>query len=473
MTRTRFAPSPTGYLHAGNVRTAIFSALAARAAGGAFILRIEDTDPARSRRAFEDAIIEDLSWLGLHPDEGPNVGGNFGPYRQTERHAAHNAAIERLVAMGAAYRCYCTAEELELERRAAQARHEAPRYSGRCRQLSADEIASLSAEGRRPVIRFRMGLEAIAFVDLVHGRIEFPAGELDDFIVRRADGTAAFLFASALDDADMRITHVVRGNDHISNTPRQIALLRALGHEPPLFAHIGLVHGPDGRPLSKRDASATARGLREAGYEPEAVLAATARIGWRDPEPGAWSIEALARRFAIGDVSPGPAAWDPGFLDHANASFLRTCEEDRWRRAVREAGVADGDVSNRALALIRPEVRRRADIPALIEPFRPGAVTLDDDAAQAIADDTAPAVLAAFGDALADSNELDADGFRAVAKAVAARTGARGRALYMPLRAALTGRTHGPDLPAIIDVLGLAETRERLARAAGISRGAR
>ncbi|MCG6955403.1 MAG: glutamate--tRNA ligase, partial [Gemmatimonadetes bacterium] len=284
--RTRFAPSPTGRLHLGNVRAAVINWLLARRHHGAFILRIEDTDVERNVAGGEEDILEDLRWLGLDWDEGPDVGGPHGPYRQSQRQDGYDAAVERLLAAGLAYPCFCGEEELDADAATGKEGREVHRYPGRCRALSGEERARLSASGPPPVIRFAVpeGSESVDIEDEVFGSISFPVSDIDDFVIRRSDGRVTYNFAVVVDDVDMEITHVVRGVGHLSNTPKQALIFDALGRPRPVFAHLPTVLGADGRKLSKREGSASVPGLRAVGYPPIGVLNYLSLLGWSHPD---------------------------------------------------------------------------------------------------------------------------------------------------------------------------------------------
>src|SRR5437667_5990179 len=306
--RVRFAPSPSGQLHVGNARTALFNWLLARgqeeAAAGVFILRIEDTDAERSTRESEDSFARDLRWLGLDWDEGPDIGGPHGPYRQSERLHLYQSYAKELLAAESAYYCFCSSEQLEAERQAAVAEGRPVQYSGTCRNLAQDEVTRRIAAGEQAAIRFRVPPGSdIVFTDLVRGEVRFQNDVIGDPVILRADGTPAYNFAVVVDDALMEVTHVVRGEDHISNTPRQILLYEALGFAPPIFAHLALVMGPDHSPLSKRHGATSVAEFRARGYLPEALLNYLALIGW---SPGGGDellpIDELARRFSLAGV---------------------------------------------------------------------------------------------------------------------------------------------------------------------------
>src|SRR5215468_10453902 len=329
--RVRFAPSPTGHLHVGNVRTALFNWLLARGSGGTFILRIEDTDVERSTLVSEASIMQDLNWLGLDWDEGPDVGGPRGPYRQSERLHLYGSYAKELMASGHAYYCFCSREQLEAERREALAAGQPARYSGRCRNLSAEESAKRIAGGERPAIRFRVPENReVAFTDAVRGEVRFHTDVIGDPVIVRAEGIPAYNFAVVVDDALMEVTHVIRGEDHISNTPRQILLYEALAFTPPAFAHLSMVMGPDHAPLSKRHGATSVGEFRSKGYLPEALVNYLALIGW---SPGGndelLPIDELARRFSLEDVGHSAGVFDEEKLAWANRHYLKTADPAR------------------------------------------------------------------------------------------------------------------------------------------------
>jgi glutamyl-tRNA synthetase len=329
--RVRFAPSPTGQLHVGNARTALFNWLLARGAGGAFILRIEDTDAERSTRDSETAILRDLRWLGLDWDEGPDSGGGHGPYRQSERLHLYQSYAKELLSAESAYYCFCSTTQLDADRQEALAAGRPARYAGTCRRLSRDQAAARIATGEHPAIRFRVPEERdVVFTDAVRGDVRFQTDVIGDPVIVRADGSPAYNFAVVVDDALMEVTHVVRGEDHISNTPRQILLYEALGFTPPTFAHLSLVMGPDHSPLSKRHGATSVAEFRSKGYLPEALVNYLALIGW---SPGGGDellpIDELARRFSLEGVGHSAGVFDEEKLAWANRHYLKIADPAR------------------------------------------------------------------------------------------------------------------------------------------------
>jgi len=467
--RVRFAPSPTGHLHVGNARTALFNYLMARGSGGAFILRIEDTDVERSTRESEAAILEDLRWMGLHWDEGPDVGGPYGPYRQSERLGLYHAFASTLIEAGKAYHCFCSPEQLETDRGAALAAGQPPKYPGRCRAIAERTARERIARGERAVVRFRVPEDrTVVFKDLVRGPVTFQTSVIGDPVLVRSDGHPAYNFAVVIDDALMEVTDVVRGEDHISNTPRQILIYEALGFTPPAFAHLALVMGPDHTPLSKRHGATSVAEFRAKGYLPEALVNYLALIGW---SPGGddelLPVEELARRFSIGEVGHSAGVFDEEKLAWVDRHYLRTADPARIVALslgyFRRDGLA-GDVSQEALeylAAVVPmatsSVDRLDEIPSRL------AFLFAFDAAQAVADPDVTGVMGHEGarevvECLARELShgprlVDRDRFRAIVGAVKQQTGQKAKGLFHPIRVALTGAAGGPELDQAVPAI--------------------
>jgi glutamyl-tRNA synthetase len=459
---TRFAPSPTGALHLGNARTALFNALLARATGGRFILRVEDTDAQRSDAAHERSLLGDLRWLGLQWDEGPDVGGAHGPYRQSERAALHAAAMRSLRDAGLAYPCFCSAATLQLQRKLQLAANRPPRYAGTCARISADEADRRIASGEPAALRFRVPSgRVLEFTDLVHGPQRVASDDIGDFLVGRADGSAAFFLSNALDDAAMGVTLVLRGDDHLANTPRQLLLLEALGLPAPRYGHLPLVLAPGGAPLSKRAGAESLGQLRAAGYLPGALLNYLARLGHSGLDEDCLSLAGLAERFRPERIGHAAAHFDPEQLRH-------------WQRvAVMHAGEGElldwlGPRLQPIPAAAHPEflcaVRGNLLFPDDVEPIV-RMVTAPDVAAS---EEARRAIQAAGSDFFAAALQTwrDTEYLRDWARALAAASGRRGAELYGPLRAALTGELHGPELAPLVALMGRPLVQARLERAA-------
>jgi len=456
--RVRFAPSPTGHLHVGNARTALFNWLLARGQQGTFILRIEDTDLERSTRASEQAILEDLRWMGLQWDEGVEVGGPYPPYRQTERMPSYVEHANRLLDEGAGYYCFCSEETLEAHRKAQLAAGLPPKYAGTCRHIPTEEARLRKESGERAVIRLRVPEgRNITFNDVVRGEVTFHTDVIGDPVLVRSDGIPAYNFAVVIDDALMKVTHVIRGEDHISNTPRQILLYDAFGYQPPLFAHLSLVMGPDHAPLSKRHGATSVKEFRDKGYLPEALVNYLALIGW-SPGQNEELLPAseLARRFRLENVAHSAGVFDEDKLAWANRHYLKTCAADRLAMLaepfLRERGQIAGELSAAAkawLMAVLPGMAQSVDrLPQLAD--RLESVFRQDVTAESV-DAALTKVLA---QELATAPRLaDKEQFRALANRVKDQTGLKGKSLFHPIRVILTGSHEGPELDLIVPAI--------------------
>ncbi len=471
--RTRFAPSPTGRLHLGNVRAAAFNWLLARQKGGEFILRIEDTDLGRNVEGGEQGIIEDLKWLGLDWDEGPDIGGPHGPYRQSERDASYAPAVERLAASGAAYACFCSEEELEEEAEEFGEGRTALRYSGRCRALDPAERAQRVRAGERHVIRFAVpeGLAAVDVQDEIFGRISFPASDIDDFVLRRSGGRVTYNFGVVVDDIEMEITHVVRGVGHLSNTPKQALLFDAFGVPRPVFGHLPTVLGPDGKKLSKRLGATAVAELRSHGYPTDGVLNYLSLLGWSHPE----EKEVLTRAELVASIG----------LDRVGRSDTQLdLEKLRWVAAQHIAA----EPLEQLTAHVRPFVDT-ASFPSAIEHLEGVIDTLRTrlstygDINEHLpllyppeesslpqrrglgADAAVRAVLAAVRARLESAPDWEAVALDQAVRAGGAHAGAKGATLFHPVRVLLIGSEKGPDLGKILAAIGRAEALRRFAQA--------
>ena len=460
---TRFAPSPTGALHLGNARTAFFNDLAARASGGRMVLRIEDTDAERSDDALLVQLLEDLRWLGLEWAEGPDVGGVNGPYRQSERGTHYARAIDSLEAQGHVYPCFCSPEELKLSRKAQLAAGRPPRYAGTCAALPAEEAARRVAAGAKPALRFRVPAgKAIEFDDLIHGPQRFASDDIGDFVIRRADGSVAFFLGNAVDDAEMGITLVLRGDDHLANTPRQIMLLEALAMPVPRYGHLPLLLGPSGAPLSKREGAASLGDLRAQGFLPGALRNYLVRLGHACPAEGWLETAEMAKHFDLGRSSKSAAHFDEAQLRHWQREAVTRATEAElldWL-AGRLERVGDAGRRSAFVAAVRGNLLFPADVEPLVAVVCDESVVLDGDAVHEV-----NAAGAAFFEQALDAWRVHAPDFKSWTRAVGGTTARKGAALYMPLRAALTGHTHGPELAPLVALMGSERVAERIAAA--------
>jgi len=463
--RVRFAPSPTGTLHIGSARTALYNYLFARHTGGAFVLRIDDTDAARSDAALEASIMADLRWLGLAWDEGPDVGGPSGPYRQSERLEQHRSAAAELLASGQAYQCFCPEERLEQLRREALAAGRTPRYDRRCLGLPADEVQRRLGAGEPAAVRFKVPAGEVVIDDLIRGSVVIGADALSDPIIVRSDGVAGYNFATVVDDRDMGITHVIRGDDHLTNTARQQLLFEALGGPAPRWAHHSMVLGPDGGKLSKRHGATAVGDYRELGYLPEAIVNYLALLGWSHGEEEVLELDRLVREFDLGGLSPSPAVFDLAkldWLDHERIMALAPEEHER-RFAERLPAGTPPQAAAALAAAFQPSLVRYGDAAAaaaevLAPPPAPAELFA---AARAAVPQLAHvrALRAEAPDWLAPSAARDLlAAFRAWGK----EQGIGARDLLMPLRIALTSAEHGPELPFVLAALDRGTALSRL-----------
>src|SRR5438552_5604780 len=466
--RVRFAPSPTGAQHVGNVRTAIFNWHCARGSGGTFVLRTEDTDVQRSTRQSEASMIDDLRWLGLDWDEGPDIGGAHGPYRDSERLHLYQSYATELLNAGSAYYCFCSPEQLDADRQAAVAAGRPALYSGTCRKLTPEQAQERVAAGERPAIRFRVPDDRdVVFTDAVRGEVRFSGDVIGDPVIVRGDGHPAYNFAVVIDDALMEITHVVRGEDHISNTPRQILMYEALGFTLPVFAHLALVLGPDHSPLSKRHGATSVAEFRAKGYLPESLVNYLALIGW---SPGnddeLLPVDELARRFSLDRVGHSAGVFDEEKLAWANRHYLKMAEPARIANLAvpffADAGIRmTPDARGReflaiAMAMATASVDRIDQIPARVGflfDYLPERTLADPRLREEMREEQSRRVVGALAEELAKAPRLDRDRFRALAGEVKTRTDQKGRALFHPIRVALTGRAEGPELDLAIPAI--------------------
>lgn len=472
--RVRFAPSPTGDLHVGNARTALFNWMFARHEGGCFILRIEDTDESRSDSAYQTSLLEDLKWLGLDWDEGPDISGDYGPYRQSERLDLYAAHLKKLMDADLVYPCYCTEEELEEERQTLILAKRMPRYLGKCRNLSEKEREALAASGRKPSYRFKVPRTTIEFHDLIRGPMRFEGEAMGDFIIVRSNGMPAYNFAVVIDDHLMAISHVIRGEDHLSNTALQILLYRAFGFEEPVFAHHCLILGKDHAKLGKRHGSVSVGEFRRQGFLPGSLLNYLGLLG----SSFAGGREILSRdemigAFSLSRASRSGAVFDEDKLRWLNAAYIRNALTDALlvmlEPFLRAAGyrpeTLDAVWLKNVLETVKGELTTLAEIGDHIDLFFDERYALSEDARNLLAAPGAREVVAAFGAHLKQAKGDPADIYAAAIRHAKEKSGARGRDLFMPVRAALTGRLKGPELDRIFVVLGVDSARKRLAQA--------
>jgi glutamyl-tRNA synthetase len=449
---TRFAPSPTGALHLGNARTALFCHLWARKAGGKFILRIEDTDSERSEARFRDQLMADMRWLGLDWDEGPDIGGPAGPYSQAERGDFYRDLYAQLTARDLAYPCYCTAEDLELSRKLQRMSGRPPRYAGTCRGLTAGQRTEREDRGLRAALRFAVpGDRTIEFIDAVHGPQRFASNDIGDFIIRREDGTPAFFFCNAVDDSAMGVTQVLRGDDHLTNTPRQIMLLDALGMRAPAYGHIGLLVGEDGAPLSKRHGSASAHEFRERGFLSVAVLNQLFRLGHASDIDGWLPAAEMPAHFRPEHLGRAPARFEESQLMHWQKESLA-----RMSAADIRAWLGAED-SMEFIELVRHNVVLPQDAIPWRDVVRGELPPLGADEQRVVA-----AAGAEFFAAAALAYEQSNGDLKLLTKILKERTGRKGAELFMPLRVALTGQAHGPELAPLLMLISPQTVRQRL-----------
>jgi nondiscriminating glutamyl-tRNA synthetase len=471
-TRVRFAPSPTGLLHVGNARTALYNWLFARLTGGEFLLRIEDTDLDRSEAKHETQLMEDLRWLGLDWDEGPGVEGPHAPYRQSERLGIYREHTERLLREGKAYRCFCTNEELEAERVRTAAEHRAQVYSGRCRGIDKEESAERAASGEPFAVRLRIPDHPLRFHDMVRGAVEFASDAVSDPILVRSSGMPVYNYVVTVDDALMEITHVIRGDDHLSNTPKQVAIYEAFGWKLPEFAHLSTILGSDRERLSKRHGATSIASFREMGILPEALVNYLALLGW-GPEGGTretFTQEELTREFKLERVTVSPAVFDWAKLHWLNRHFMKATELSRlgdlaWSY-FETAGLlpmqagATAEISawfEALIALFLPALDQLDQLPKksnFIFHFDAKAARSDIENTAVLETESAQKVLRAFAGRAGSSTEaVTAEQFKAWMNEVKAESGAKGKELFHPVRIALTGAHSGPEFDKLIPVI--------------------
>ena len=469
--RVRFAPSPTGELHVGNARTALFNWMFARHHGGSFILRIEDTDESRSAQSYQVNLLNDLSWLGLDWDEGPQKEGMYGPYRQSERLDIYKKHLQTLIDADLVYPCYCTEEELEEERQALILSKRMPRYMGKCRNLTQDERKMRENEGRIPSFRFKVQPQVLEFEDLIRGAMKFDGDAIGDFIIVRSNGMPAYNFACIIDDHLMGITHVIRGEDHLSNTALQLMLYRAFGFDPPIFVHHCLILGKDRAKLSKRHGSVSVGEFRKQGILPEALINYLGLLGssFTDGRE-VLTREEMITDFALERASKSGSIFDEEKLHWLNAIYIRNCKTEdlveRLKPFLEQAGyktaAIDAKWLNEVIELVKNELITLAEIGSHIEIFFDDKYITTAEAKEILEKDAACKVVKVFAKYLKTAAGNPQENYLAAIKYTKEKTGAKGKELFMPIRAALTGKVHGPELDKVFVVLGNDTALKRL-----------
>jgi nondiscriminating glutamyl-tRNA synthetase len=480
--RVRYAPSPTGHLHIGNARTALFNYLFARNQGGKFLIRIEDTDKKRNIEGGEESQLKYLKWLGMDWDEGVDKPGKYGPYRQSERNEIYETYYKQLLENGQAYKCYCTEEELEAEREAQTERGETPHYSGKCRHLTPEERSRFEKQGRKPSIRFLVPEEkTYTFDDMVKGNVSFESEGMGDWVIVKKDGTPTYNYAVTIDDHLMEISHVLRGDDHISNTPKQLMIYEAYGWEPPIFGHMTLIVNESRKKLSKRDESILQfiEQYEELGFLPEALFNFIALLGWSPAgEEELYSRDEFIRIFDASRLSKSPALFDKQKLTWMNNQYMKKVDVDRVVELSLPHLIKAGRISENPsaevmewvhslVALLQEKMSFGAEIVELSDMFFKEEADYEEEAKEVLAGEQVPEVLKAFSHELDQLEIFQADGIKAAMKAVQKTTGQKGKNLFMPIRAAVTGQTHGPDLPKSIELLGKSKVQQRIQKIIG------
>lgn len=472
--RARFAPSPTGHIHVGNVRTALFNYLFARHSGGKFILRIEDTDLERSSMESEMLIYEDLKWLGLDWDEGPSVGGEFGPYRQTERFEIYAKIAEEFMQKGYAYKCFCSKETLDEGREKAQAEGKPFIYPGTCAHIPKNEADKRACAGEKYAIRFKAFKPTVLVQDLIHGDIQFPSNAFGDFIIIRPDGVPIYNYVVVVDDALMKITHVLRGDDHLSNTPKQVLIYEAMGYTPPLFAHIPMILGPDHAKLSKRHGNTSVEQFRQAGYLPEAMINYMALLSWSpEGEEEFFNIDQLKEKFSLTRVSKSPAVFDFGKLDWMNGMYIRRKNADELYELAKpfiiKSGLRDEkflenekDIIQQMLLSVKDNLVTLSDAPKFLEVYFKHPETFGEGADEILSLPTTKPVLENFVKKIESFQRLSLEDYKMIMKSIQQETGAKGKPLYMAVRVGVTKATKGPEMDSVATILTVEELTKRI-----------
>ncbi len=483
--RVRYAPSPTGYLHIGNARTALFNYLFARNQGGKFIIRIEDTDQSRNVEGGVENQLDYLKWLGMDWDESIDKEGEYGPYTQMERLDIYTEHTKELLNKELAYKCYCTEDELEAEREAQRARGEMPRYSGKCRHLTEDQREKLEAQGREPSIRFAVPRDKeYSFDDVVKDRVSFESNGIGDFVIVKKNGIPTYNYAVALDDHHMKISHVLRGDDHISNTPKQLMIYEAFGFEPPKFGHMTLIVNDQKKKLSKRDKSIVQyiEQYHDLGFLPEALFNFVTLLGWSPKgEEELFTKEQLIEIFDPERLSTSPAVFDSQKLYWMNNQYIKHASLDRVvelalphlveaGRFPLEMTAEQKEWAQELIALYQEQLHYGREIVELTELFFKQEIQYNEEAMTVLNEEQIPEVMQGFLDQLKEVEEFEPAAIKSAIKATQKATGHKGKKLFMPIRVATTGETHGPELPQAIALLGREAVNARLNQVLAMSK---
>ena len=467
--RVRFAPSPTGYLHVGGLRTALYNFLFARHNNGKMVLRIEDTDRTRYVEGAVENLIRTLKWTGITYDEGPDIGGPYGPYVQSERLDLYREHAQKLIEMGHAYYCFCTPERLEKMRAEQIARKEPPRYDGTCRRLSPEEVAEKLQSGIPHVVRLKMPQEGeTTFQDIIRGEVTFQNALIDDQILLKSDGYPTYHLANVVDDHYMKITHVIRGEEWLPSVPKHIQIYRAFGWDVPQMAHLPLLLNPDRTKLSKRQGDVAVEDYIAKGYLPEALINFVALLGWNPgTEEEFFTLEELIEKFTLERVNKAGAVFDIQKLNWMNGVYIRNLPEDRLIEFLtpflEKAGydVSDRERTRKIILAVYKGIEKGEDIARAASIFYHDRLTIEEpEAIEFLKKDTSRTVLELFSRKLDSVDKLDMDTFKQIMKEIQKETGIKKQELWMPVRIAITGVTHGPELPLVIEILGLEKVRQ-------------
>ncbi len=466
--RVRFAPSPTGYLHVGGLRTALYNFLFARHHNGKMVLRIEDTDRTRYVEGAVENLIRTLKWTGITYDEGPDVGGPYGPYVQSERLELYREHAQKLIDSGHAYYCFCTPERLEKMRAEQIARKEPPRYDGTCRRLTPEEVQEKLRAGVQHVVRLKMPREGeTTFHDIIRGDVTFQNALIDDQILLKSDGYPTYHLANVIDDHYMKITHVIRGEEWLPSVPKHIQIYRAFGWDVPQMAHLPLLLNPDRTKLSKRQGDVAVEDYIAKGYLPEALINFVALLGWNPgTEEEFFTLDELIEKFSLERVNKAGAVFDIQKLNWMNGVYIRKLPEDRLiaflTPFLEKAGydISDKERTRKIILAVYKSIEKGEDIAKAASLFFHDTLTIEEpEAIEFLKKDTSRTVLEKFAEKLQAVNQLDMDTFKQIMKEIQKETGIKKQELWMPVRIAITGVTHGPELPLVIEILGLEKVR--------------